>query len=369
MRFGPMPLNKMMNNKLKILSAALVLLAMGCSHKNPQETSISLSPEAGTTYKAGDAVKVSVGLPANTQVDSVVYLLDSVKFLSRKDSSSVSLKTDTMPLGVKLITAKVYADGKSQDISTNIVLMAAKPPVAYTYKVIKVFPHDTSCYTEGLLYQDGYLYESGGGQSQPPPGEENLGQSSLRKVDLNTGKVLQKALVDPKIFAEGISIIGDKIIQLTWKEKIGYVYDKNTFKLLNTFSNNIGAEGWGLCFDGNKLYMDDSTNRIWFIDKNSWRSTGYIDVYDDKGPIDSINELEYINGKLYANVYTKDIIVVIDPKTGAVLQQIDMSSLYPEPRTPPAEVFNGIAYDEKAKRIFVTGKKWQHLYQVEFIKK
>ena len=369
MRFGHMPLN-LMNNKPILLFATIVLIAFGCHSNNSQQTeNITISPEAGTSYKAGDAVKVSIGLPSGSKLDSVVYLIDSARFTSRKDSSSISFKTDTMKLGIKLITAKVYADGKDQDASTNIVLMAAKAPEDYTFKVLKVFPHDTSCYTEGLIYQDGFLYESGGGTAKTPPNEQYIGQSSIREEDLNTGKVLKKTMVDPKVFGEGIAIVGNKIIQLTWTEKIGYIYDKNSFKLLSTFPNNIGIEGWGMTEDATKLYMDDSTNRIWFIDKNQWRAIGYIDVYDNNGPVDSLNELEYIDGKIYANVYTKDYIVVIDPKTGAVLQKIDMSSLYPQPRTPPAEVLNGIAYDAQGKRIFVTGKKWQHLYQVAFVKK
>jgi glutamine cyclotransferase len=362
-----------MNKRIKLFMAAVAVLAIvgqGCKHPAPP-ANITISPDAGTSYKAGDAVKVSLSL-SGAKIDSVVYLIDSARFTSRKDSSAITLKTDTMPLGVKLITAKVYAGGQSQEVSTNIVLMAAKAPEELTYKVVKEFPHDTSCYTEGLLYQDGYLYESGGGQSQSPPGEKadlSIGQSSLRKTDLNTGKVLQKAMVDPTVFGEGISIVGDKIIQLSWKSRIGYVYDKNTFKLLNTFSNNIGVEGWGMCFDGSKLYMDDSTNRIWFINKDKWQAIGYIDVYTDKAPVDSINELEYIDGKIYANHYQTNEILVIDPKTGAVQQRIDLTKLYPEAqRAPNADVLNGIAYDAAGKRIFITGKKWPHLYQVEFVK-
>jgi glutamine cyclotransferase len=132
----------------------------------------------------------------------------------------------------------------------------------------------------------------------------------------------------------------------------------------------VGVEGWGMCFDGEKLYMDDSTNRIWFLNKDNYRSIGYIDVYDDKGPVNSINELEYIDGKLYANIWQTNNIIVIDPKTGAVLEKIDLTNLYPEDkRNSNADVLNGIAYDAKAKRIFVTGKKWNKLFQVEFVKK
>jgi glutamine cyclotransferase len=353
---------------LIVVTAVLVaFIFKGCKSGNQSENSVTISPEAGTNYKSGEPVAVQAHYPSGTKADSIVYLLDSVKFGSKKDTSAIILKTDTMRLGARIITAKVYSGGKSQDASTNIVLLPAKAPVNYTYKVIKTFPHDTSCFTEGLVYQDGYLYESGGGYLKPPKGQEVANQSSLRKVDLNTGKVVQKVLLDSSVFGEGISIVGDKIIQLTYHEKIGYVYDKTTFKRLSTFPNNIGVEGWGMCFDGNKLYMDDSTNRLWFLDKNTYKEIGYVDVYDDKGPVDKINELEYIDGKIYANIWTTNTIVIIDPKTGAVTGKIDLTNLYPEDkRVPPAEVMNGIAYDAGGKRIFITGKKWPTMYQVEF---
>jgi glutamine cyclotransferase len=158
---------------------------------------------------------------------------------------------------------------------------------------------------------------------------------------------------------------------LTYKDKVGFVFDKNTFKLLSTFTNNIGPEGWGMCFDGKKLYMDDSTNRIWFLDKDTYHQTGFIDVYNDKGPVNQVNELEYIDGKLYSNIYTYDTILIIDPKTGAVLQNVNMKNLWPMADRPAGfdndqNVLNGIAWDAKGKRLFVTGKKWPHLYQVSF---
>lgn len=353
-----------------ILVSVLTVLAINGCKPNKESAEITVTPEAGTSYKMGEVVSAQAHLPSGTKADSIVYLLDSTHIDSKKDTSPISIKTDTMHLGPRIITAKVYTAGKEQDASTNIVLLAPKPPVEYTYKVIKTFPHDTTCFTEGLVYQDGYLYESGGGYLKPPPGQEVSNQSSLRKVDLATGKVLQKVMIDSAVFAEGISIVGDKIIQLTYHEKIGYVYDKNTFKRLSTFQNNVGVEGWGMCFDGNKLYMDDSTNRLWFLDKNTYKAIGHVDVYDDKGPVNQINELEYINGLIYANVWTTNDIVIIDPKTGAVVGKINLDSLYPEDkRVPPAEVMNGIAYDAVGKRIFITGKKWPTLYQVEFVKK
>jgi len=365
-------LKKHMKYKFSLLLAIAVLLLgnYSCNHDGPSGSSISIIPEAGTSYKSGDKVTVQVHFPAGAKPDSTVYLVDSVKVRSLKDTAALSLKTDTMPFGPRVITAKVYQGGKNQDVSTNIVLLPAKAPEVYTYKVVKVFPHDTSCFTEGLLYEDGFLYESGGGYLKPPTGQEVTNQSSLRKVDLATGKVVKKVLLDSAVFGEGISIVGNKIIQLTYLEKIGYVYDKDTFKRLSTFPNNVGIEGWGMCFDGKKLYMDDKTNRIFFLDKDTYKQIGFIDVYDDKGAVESINELEYIDGKLYANVWQTNNIIVIDPKTGAVLEKIDLTNLYPQDkRAPGTDVLNGIAYDAKGKRIFITGKKWPNLYQVEFIKK
>ena len=377
MPFGRPPLNIMKRIPALYLAAALLIIFacnFGCNEEKPKGQDITISPDAGTTLKAGTDVTVKVSYPADMVPDSIVYLLESATIASKKDASPVIIKTDTIALGPKAITAKVYKQGVSQDVSTNIVLLAAKAPEKLTFKIEKVFPHDTESYTEGLEYHNGYLYESDGGYLTPPPDQDVIGPSSLRKVDLATGKVLQSIQNDPAVFAEGMAIVGDKIIQLTYKEKIGYVYDKDTFKLLKTFNNNVGVEGWGLTFDGEKLLMDDSTNRIWFLDKDTYQQKGFIDVYDDKGPVPYINELEYIDGKIYANVYQKDDILVIDAKTGAVLQKIDMTNLWPDSQRPAGfekydKVLNGIAWDAKGKRMFVTGKKWPHLYQVSFVKK
>ena len=354
-----------MKNKLHLLLAAAIFIITACDKKETStETNLSLSPESGTTYKAGDEVTVKLTFPADTKPDSVVYLLDTVKLATKTDSAAISIKTDTLTLGIKVVTAKFFKGGQSQDVSTNFVLLATKAPEVYSYVVEKVFPHDTTAYTEGLLYQDGYLYESTGLE----------GESDLRKVELNTGKVVQRAIIDDMYFGEGSAIVSDKIVMLTYRSKIGFVYDKKTFKLLKTFNNNVGIEGWGMTYDGKKLYMDDSTNRIWFLDKDNYNQTGYIEVYDDKGPVNQVNELEYIDGKLYANIYQSNNIIVIDPKTGAVLQTIDMSNLWPLNQRPAGfdstdKVLNGIAWDAKGKRLFVTGKKWPHLYQIKIAKK
>ncbi len=366
MPFGHLQLKRMKKRSLLYITA-ITLATFGCKEEDVFKK-ISITPDAGATVKAGTSVTIKVSYPEEIKPDSIVYLLDSTRIATKNDASAVVLKTDSMPLGPKAITARFYQLGKQYDKATNIVLLAARAPEKLSFKVEKVFPHDVTSYTEGLEYHDGYLYESDGGYLDPPLNDVVLGPSSLRKVELTTGKVVQSIQNDPKVFAEGMTVVGNKIIQLTYREKIGYVYDKSTFKLLKTFNNNVGLEGWGMTFDGEKIYMDDSTNRLWFLDKETYQQIGYVDVYDDKGPVNEINELEYIDGKIYANVFQQNYIVVIDPKTGAVLQKLDLSDLYPK-KNKEADVLNGIAWDAKGKRLFVTGKFWDKLFQISLTKK
>lgn len=344
--------------------AAGLATVYSCNTKN-QSVNINISPDAGTNYKQGEKVEVKLDLPADYKADSVVYLLDSAKIDTKKDGSPLSLATDAYTLGTKLITAKVYSGGKEQEVSTNINILAAKTPELMSFQVEKVFPHDTSSFTEGLEYHDGILYESDGGYCKDGQ------KSSLRKVDITTGKVIQKADNDCNTFAEGITVIDNKVIQLTYHERVGYVYDKSTLKLLSKFNYMQGEEGWGLCNDGKNLYTTTTgTNQIFVMDKDNYRTVREIDVYDDKGPVNNLNELEYIDGMLYANIWEMDDIVVIDPKTGAVVQRIDLSTLYPKPQRQKdgADVLNGIAWDAAGKRLFVTGKDWSKLYQIKVVK-
>ncbi|RYE24274.1 MAG: glutaminyl-peptide cyclotransferase [Sphingobacteriaceae bacterium] len=354
---------KFISFKILLTVGVISLVTLSCKNKSPATEDLSMSPDNGTSYKLGESIPVRVLLPKQMKADSIVYLVDSVKKLTQNGTQTASLKTDTLTLGSKLITARVFFDGKQADISTSITLKSAIIPEKLTYKVEKVFKHDTASYTEGLEYHDGYLYESTG----------EADHSYLQKVELETGKIVKSVKLDKKYFGEGITIVGDKIIQLTYRENEGFVYDKNTFKKISSFTYNWGREGWALCFDGIKILNDDSSNRIWFLNKNTYMPQGYLDVYDDKRGIDSLNELEYIDHKIYSNVYTHDTIVVINPKNGSVLQRIDMKNLYPLKDRPAGfnnneNVLNGIAWDQKGKRLFVTGKKWPHLYQIKLIK-
>ncbi len=336
---------------------ALLLAACKSNIKTSPSTPSFITPEAGLLLKAGETINVKLSLP-DALVDSVQYFIDSVKVASLKDTTSLSLKTQNLPLGSRLITAKIFAKGISNDIATNIILTSAITPVNLSYKIVNTFKHDTASYTEGLEYHNGFLYESDG----------EYGASSLRKTTL-AGKVVQKITLDKKYFGEGITLIGNKIIQLTYKEGIGFEYDKTTFKLLKTFPYNHTLEGWGLAFDGKIIYNTDGSNKIYKLNPSTYQSTGFIEVYDDKGPVTQLNELEWVDGKLYANIYTSDLIAIINPNTGEVEAYINLITLPKgEIEDENNHVLNGIAYDAKTKRLFVTGKKWPKLFEIEISK-
>lgn len=232
-----------------------------------------------------------------------------------------------------------------------------KPGVpVYGYEVVASYPHDPSAFTQGLIYEDGVLYESTG----------RLGHSSLRKVDLKTGEVLEIRNLDNTYFGEGAVIVGNKIVQITWRSGKGFVYGKNTFDLLETFT--YPGEGWGLTYDGRSLIMSDGTAVLRYLDPATFRETGTLEVYGDSGPVNSLNELEFVDGQIFANIWGSDRVARIDPETGRVKGWIDLSGLLPEKdRKGGEDVLNGIAYDPKSKRLFVTGKFWPKLYEIRLV--
>lgn len=351
-------LNISMGIKLVIFCFA-VLVWSGCSHQEARKDVLGFKlPEQGQTFGLGEEVKVQLDIPAESKVSNVSYLVDGKAVGSRPNRDSFAIKTADLSLGYKLISA-VVDNGISKDtVTINIVLKSAIKPAAFTYKVINVFPHDTSSYTQGLEYHDGKFLESTG----------EYGASSLRWVALESGKALQRIDIDKQYFAEGSTLIGEKIIMLTWQENIGFVYDSKSLKQLSTFPYQNSRQGWGLTHDGQRLIKSDGTNRIWFLNATDYKEEGYIDVYDNVGEVDNLNELEYINGKIYANLYTTDKIAVIDPKTGAIEQYLDMTGLLPaKDRFANTDVLNGIAWDAVGKRLFVTGKKFDKLFQVELL--
>jgi glutamine cyclotransferase len=233
--------------------------------------------------------------------------------------------------------------------------LAAAP--VYGYKVINVYPHDPQAYIQGLVYQDGIFYEGTG----------RRGQSTLRKVAVDSGEVLQRVDLPPELFGEGIVIYEDRIIQLTWQAGFGFVYNKDSFDLQQNFS--YSTEGWGITHDGTRLIMSDGTARLYFWDPDTLEEIGRVAVLDNGQPVVRLNELEYIHGEVYANIWQTDRIARIDPQTGQVVGWIDLSGLLgPEDRAAqPVDVLNGIAYDADNDRLFVTGKLWPKLFEIELV--
>jgi glutamine cyclotransferase len=228
----------------------------------------------------------------------------------------------------------------------------------YTYQVVHTYPHDRTSYTQGLLYLDGVLYEGTGLYEE----------SRIRKVKLETGEVLQNRDIPGQYFGEGIIVWKDRLLELTWKSEKGFIYDLATFTPKGEFP--YPGEGWGLTTDGKRIIMSDGTAELRFWDPESLKETGRITVTEDGRLLDQLNELEWIKGEIYANVYQTERIVRIDPKTGKVVGSIDCRGLLtPADRSEQTDVLNGIAYDAKGDRLFVTGKKWPKLFEIKLVKR
>ena len=224
----------------------------------------------------------------------------------------------------------------------------------YTYQVVNSWPHDRGAFTQGLIYHEGELLESTGLN----------GRSSLRRVELQTGKVLQQVNVPYQYFAEGLALLNGKLFQLTWQNHKGFVYDLNSFKFEKEFSYQ--GEGWGLTSDGQNLIMSDGTSQIRFVDPVTFEVKRTINVLARGQPVNDLNELEYIRGEIFANVWRTDYVVRIEPATGKVMGVIDFSGLLsPQDRGPDTDVLNGIAYDASGDRLFITGKCWPKLFEIK----
>ncbi len=233
----------------------------------------------------------------------------------------------------------------------------ARPAPRFSYKVIATYPHDPSAYTQGLVYRDGVLYESTGLQ----------GQSSLRRVRLETGEVLQKIALDPQYFGEGLAGVGNTLVQLTWQSGVGFVYDLKSFKPVRSFK--YAGEGWGLVYDGTRLIMSDGSSSLRFLDAATFRETGRVTVTDAGVPVTQLNELEMVKGEILANIYQTDDIVTIAPATGRVTGRISLRGLLSSSdRMRQVDVLNGIAYDPARDRLFVTGKLWPKLFEIQIVR-
>ena len=323
------------------------LLIFNCQSSNDKDFKINIS-SSDKIISNGDTIKINIESKSGQIIDSVAY------YLNEKEVNNETTLKD-LKLGENSAKVKIYSNGVEHFILRSFDVYANKKPDIMTYEIIKEYNHDQKAYTQGLEFYKNNLYESTGLN----------GKSSLRKVNLNNGEILKVLDLNYEYFAEGLTILNDKIYQLTWKNKIGFVYDLD-FNKIGSFNYNKSIEGWGLTNDGEYIYKSDGTSKIWRLNPDTLEEIDFIDVMTDKSRIRNINELEYIDGKIYANTYqqNRDVIIIINPKDGAVESVIDFTGIRNRVlNTPETDVMNGIA--EFNGRLFVTGKNWDKLFEVK----
>ena len=295
-------------------------------------------------------------------VDSVIYFNNDIKIGTKKGLEKLTFKLNNQKLGVQNLKAVVYFAGENSEATTQIELVSNVTPKLLKYTIVNTYPHDIEAYTQGLEFYRDTLYE-GTGNGQGPSGKRGI--SSLRKTNYKTGEVYKKIELEDKYFGEGITILNNKVYQLTWQNNEGYVYDADTFKKEKTFQYPKQMEGWGLTSDGENLYMTESSETIHILDPATFKEVDHINVYSLDSKVPSVNELEWINGKIYGNVYQKNAIAIINPKTGAVEGIINLADLEKKiTKLQDTDVLNGIAYNPKTKTLFVTGKNWDKMFEI-----
>ena len=299
-----------------------------------------------------DEIAINVISPNNKIIDSIEYYLNGEKV-------SNEVKLVDYKVGENNFAVKIFSKNETISINKNFDIYSNIEPEIMTYNVISEYKHDKNAYTQGLEFYKNQLYESTGLN----------GKSTLRKSDYKSGEILNIVNLDYEYFGEGLTVINDKIYQLTWKNNIGIIYDLD-FNKIGTFDYGNSKEGWGLCNDGSFIYKSDGTNKIWVLDPETLQEIRFIEVLTNKSRIKNINELEYIDGKIYANTYqfNRDVVIVINPLNGVVEKVIDFSGIRDRvTQKPGLDVMNGIAYFDG--KMFVTGKNWDKLFEVEIVSK
>ncbi len=342
-----------MNTPKYLLIIILNSLIISCGSNSGQKKNdflIKTNAEKGN-ISSNETLNMSIINKKNRKIDSVVYLLNK-----KRINENTSLKS--FKLGKYNVEATIYYEGDTQTIQTAITILNDKAPQIFKYKILNEYPHDITSYTQGLEFYNGFLYESTG----------QYKKSKLRKIDYKTGEVIKNIDLANEYFGEGLTIYNNKIYQLTWKKGKGFIYDANTLQQLNSFKYGDSKEGWGLCHIDNKVYKSDGTERIWLLNPETLVEEDYIQVCTNKGKISQINEMEWIDGKIYANRYQKNGVAIINPENGGVIGVIDFSPLKKlVTQHKELDVLNGIAYNPDTKTIFVTGKHWDKLFEIEIV--
>jgi len=349
---------------LTVFSTFFLLLNCAQSSKKtrPPVTSIIIAPRntkyfIGTKLSVTFKTKIKDGSLSKTEV-----FLDG-KFILKNDKPEFNLEISTLNQYVGIHYIKVVAtttDGTQGENYTDFLLLSDLSPQKLSYKIIKSYPHNIEHFTEGLEIRNGFLYE-GTGQE---------GSSAIYKTDLSNWKVIKEYKLENQYFGEGITILNGKLYQLTYKSQIGFVRNLDSFELIKSW-NFKNEQGWGLTNDSKYLIMSDGTEFLYYIDPETFKEIKKIQVCNNEGTVKNINELEFINDEIWANIWTTDTIVIIDPKTGKIKAEINLKGLLstnPFNSKNPVDVLNGIAYDHQKNKIYVTGKLWPKIFEIELVK-
>ena len=343
-------------NLLSIILLGITLASCSDTKKNENTLFSFDNSKFKELYNPKESLSLSILNSNSKTIDSITYYVNDKKVGSKKGVEKFSFEFKYQKLGYQNLKAIVYYEGQNAEATKRVELVSDIQPKLLKYTIVNTYPHDTLAYTQGLEFYRDTLYEGTG----------QYGKSSLRKTDYKTGKVYKQTDLDSKYFGEGITILNNKVYQLTWQNNEGYVYNADTFQKEKTFTYFKPIEGWGLTNDGKNLYQSDGTEKIWIMDPTTLKEVNYLNVYSFETKIKSINELEWIDGKIYGNVYQKDAIAIINPKNGAVEAIINLADLKKKiTKLPDTDVLNGIAYNPKTKTIFVTGKNWDKMFEIK----
>lgn len=329
----------------------VLLLVFNCNSDKSGGFKIQIDSSSSSIY-LGDEISLKITSSNNKAIDSINYFLNNNKVDN-------PIKLNSNKVGENFAKVDIYSNGKKISLNKKFDIYSNIKPELMTYEIIDEFSHDQKAYTQGLEIYENFLFESTGLN----------GKSSLRKINFNTWEIIKMINLEYEYFGEGLTVLNDKIYQLTWKNKIGFIYDLE-LNNIGTFNYENSKEGWGLCNDGNYIYKSDGTSKIWRLDPNTLEEVDFIDVMTDKSRIKNINELEYIDGKIYANTYqqNRDVVIVINPSNGIVENVIDFSGLRDKVlQTPDLDVMNGIAFNNG--KLFVTGKNWDKVFEVKIYSK
>ncbi len=345
-------------NILKISLLTLFITSCG-SDKKANAPKFSLEATQKGTFKLGQTLTITPKSKINAAIDSVKYKFQN-KTTSLKGNTPFQVKLSNHLLGNHIVNATIFSNGNEEKQTQKVIILNDKAPKIYNYKIINTYPHNTEHYIQGLEFKGDDLYESTG----------HYKHSKLLQKDLKTGKTIKEHSLKDNYFGEGLTIIGNKIHQLTWREDIGFTYDIDTFKELSSFAYNKSKQGWGLCHSDQYIYKSDGTTKIWKLNKETLAEEGFIEVATNTAIKSRFNELEWINGKIYANTYQKPSIAIINPNNGAIEGIINLKGLLKEVDVDPNDsdyVLNGIAYKQKTDQLYVTGKFWKSLFEIEVI--